>query len=103
MSKGSKIAQVTSSNASSRMIWPVHGTQDGTDSTGGFTRLEDPISVAGKDRWGRDVNIQGGKNRGTTGADDTSLEEINASHKGIRVQREITIVSEAWDYNDRLY
>ncbi len=79
------------------------GNQDETNPAGGFTRLEDPISVVGKDRWGRDVNVQGGKDRGTTRADETSLEEMDASHRGIRVKKEITIVSEAWDYKDRLY
>lgn len=103
MSKSSKAAQATSSSASSRMIWPVRGNQDETNPAGGFTRLEDPISTVDKDRWGRDVNVRGGKNRGTTGADEISLEEVNDSHQGIRVKNEITIISEAWDYKDRLY
>ncbi len=103
MSKSSKTAQATSSSASSRMIWPVRGNQDETNPAGGFTRLEDPISVVGKDRWGRDVNVQGGKDRGAARADETNLVEMDASHRGIRVKREITIVSEAWDYKDRLY
>ena len=103
MSKSSKTAQATGSSVSSRMIWPGRGTQDETTPAGGFTRLEEPISDSDKDRWGRDVNVQGGKNRGTTGADEISLEEINHSHRGIRVKKEITITTEAWDYKDRLY
>lgn len=99
MSKSSKTAQVTSSSASSRMIWPARGNQDETNPPGGFTRLEDPVSTIDKDRWGRDVDVQGGKKRGTTGADEMSLEEMN----GIRVRNDITIISEAWDYKDRLY
>lgn len=103
MSKGSKTAQATSSSASSRMIWPVRGNQDEANPAGGFTRLEDAISTVDKDRWGCDVNVQGGKNRGTTGADEISLGEMNESQRGIRVKNEITIISEAWDYKDRLY
>lgn len=103
MSKSSKTAQATGSSVSSRMIWPARGTQDETTPAGGFTRLEDPISNSDKDRWGRDVNVRGGKNKGTTGADEISLEEINTSHRGIRVKNEITITTEAWDYKDRLY
>lgn len=103
LSKSSKTAQATSSNASSRMIWPVRGNQDETNPAGSFTRIEDPISTVDTDRWGRDVNVQGGKNRGTTGADEISLEEVNESHRGIRVKNEITVISEAWDYKDRLY
>lgn len=85
------------------MIWPARGNQDETNPAGGFTRLEDPISAVDKDRWGRDVNVQGGKNRGTAGVDEISLEETNESHRGIRVKNEILITSEAWDYKDRLY
>lgn len=103
MSKSSKKAQATTSSASSRMIWPVRGNQEETNPAGGFTRLEDPCSTVDKDRWGRDVNVQGGKNGGTTGGEEISLEEINGSNTGIRVRNEITIISEAWDYKDRLY
>lgn len=103
MSKSSKKAQATTSSASSRMIWPVRGNQEETNPAGGFTRLEDPSSTVDKDRWGRDVNVQGGKNGGTTGGEEISLEEINGSNTGIRVRNEITIISEAWDYKDRLY
>lgn len=85
------------------MIWPVRGTQDEITPAGDFTRLEDPISNSDKDRWGRDVNVQGGKNRGTTGADEISLEEISDFRRGIRVKNEIIITSESWDYKDRLY
>ena len=85
------------------MIWPARGNHDETSPVGSFTRLEDPISVVDKDRWGRDVNVEGGKKGGMTGADEISLEEINSSHRGIRVKREITVISEAWDYKDRLY
>ena len=49
------------------------------------------------------MNVHGGKDGGMTGADGISLEEVNASHRGIRVKNEITIVSEAWYYKDRLY
>ena len=58
---------------------------------------------AGKHRWRHNVNVHGGKDGGMTGADGISLEEVNASHRGIRVKNEITIVSEAWYYKDRLY
>ena len=101
MSKSSKTAQVTSSVASSRMMWPGRGNQDETNPPGGFTRLEDQISAVDKDRWGHDTNVQGGTNRKTTGADEISLEEVN--DRGIRVKNEITVISEAWDYKDRLY
>ena len=103
VSKSSKTAQATSSSASSRMIWPVRGNQDEANPVGGFTRLEDPISVADKDRWGRDVNVHGGKNRVMAATDEINLGEIDRSRKGIRVKNEITITSEAWDYKDRLY
>ena len=103
VSKSSKAAQATSSSASSRMIWPVRGNQDEANPVGGFTRLEDPISVADKDRWRRDIKVHTGKNRGTAATDEINLEEIDRSRKGIRVQNEITITSEAWDYKDRLY
>lgn len=103
LSKSSKTAQATSSSVSSRMIWPVRGTQDETSPAGGFTRLEDPNPNTDKDRWGRDVNVRGGKDRGPTGADEISLEEMNNSHRGIRVKNEITITTEAWDYKDRLF
>ena len=66
-------------------------------------RLEDPVSVTDKDRWGRDVNVEGGKRGDITGEDEISLDEINSSHRGIRVKKEITVISEAWDYKDRLY
>lgn len=102
MSKSSKNAQATTSNASSRMIWPARGNQDETNPAGGFTRLEDPISID-KDRWGRNVNVQGGNKTGTTGLDEISLEEMDTSRRGIRVKNEITITSEAWDYKDRLF
>ena len=103
MSKTSQTAQAINSSASSRVIWPVRGNQGETNPAGGFTRLEDPVSTANKDRWGRNVDVQGGNNRGTTGGDRINLEDINESHRVIRVKNEITIVSEAWDYKDRLY
>lgn len=81
----------------------MRGNQDEANPAAGFTRLEDQISAVDEDGWGRDVNVNGGKNKGTTGGDEISLEEINESHRGIRVKNEITITSEAWDYKDRLY
>lgn len=103
LAKGPKIAQAMSSSASSKMIWAVRGIQDEANAAGGFARLQDPVSTVDKDRWRRHVNAQGGKNGGMTTTDEISLEEMNASHWGIRVKNEITIVSEAWDYKDRLY
>lgn len=40
-----------------------------------------------------------------TGTDEDliRLEVINEAHSCIRVKNEITVVSEAWDYKDRLY
>ena len=102
MSKTSQTAQAISSSASSRVIWPVRDPGK-TNPAGGFTRLEDPVSTGNTDRWGRKLNVHGGNTRGRTGAEKIGLEEINASHKGIRVKNEITIVSEPWDYKDRLY
>lgn len=103
MSKSSQTAQAINSSASSRVIWPVRGNQGEINPAGGFTRLEDPVSTANKDRWGRNVDVQGGNNRGTTSGARINLEDINESHRVIRVKNEITIVSEAWDYKDRLY
>lgn len=101
MSKSYKTAQATSNNASSRMMWPVRGNQGETNPARIFPRLEDLIFAVDKDRWGSDVNVQGGKNRGTTGKVEINLEEV--SHRDIRVKNEITMTSEAWDYKDRLY
>ena len=91
------------SSASSRVIWPVRGNQGETNSAGGFTRLEDPASTANKDRWGRNVHVQGGNAKGTADGARINLQNINDSQRVIRVKNEITIVSEAWDYKDRLY
>lgn len=63
--KISKTAQATSSNASSRMIWPVRGNQDEANPAGPFTRLDDPNSTIDQERWGRNVKVQGGMNTGT--------------------------------------
>ena len=84
------------------MIWPVRRNQDDANPAGRFTRLEDPTPTVDQDRWGRNVNVQGGMNTGT-GEDGIRLEEINEAHSGIQVKNEITVVSEAWDYKDRLY
>lgn len=81
----------------------MRGNQDEANTAGGFARLQDPVSTVDKDRWGRNVNAQRGKNGEMTTTDEIILEEMNASHRCIRVKNEITIVSEAWDYKDRLY
>lgn len=80
------------------MIWPVRTL--GEEPAGGFTRLEET-----QDRWGHNANIHGGKNKGRTGEDEISLEEMGSptKGKGIRVRNEVTVTSEAWDYKDRLY
>lgn len=81
----------------------MRGSQDQANEVGGFARLQDPVSTVDKDRWRRNAKGQGGKNGGMTNTDEIIFSEMNASHGGIRVKNEITIVSEAWDYKDRLY
>jgi len=98
----SKSAQATNSSDSSRMIWPVRGKDD-VQPVGGFTRLEDPNSGSDRDRWGHEANAQGGKYQETTGSNEIDLEEMNPGAGGIRVKKEVTVTSHAWDYKDRLY
>ena len=97
--KSSKSAQATTSSGSSRMRWPVR-QDDGPEVTGGFNRFDDRFNQG---RWGHDVNVHGGKQRGTTGEDEISLQELNSPSTGIRVKKEVTITSTNWEYKDLLY
>ena len=92
----SKTAQATTSDGSSRLIWPVRNY--GEEPIGGFTRLDD-----GQDRWGHNANAHGGRDKHEIGQDEISLAEVKGPDSGIRVKHTVTVTSEAWDYKDRLY
>ena len=96
----SKGAQPTTSSTSSRTTWPAIGSKDGSETAGGFTRLEEP---AGRG-WGHNTNIHGGQREGRgSNGDNISLEELNVPHGGIKVKNEVVITTQAWEYKDKLF
>ena len=87
---------------SSNSLWPVRGKEH-VPQVGPFARLEDRVYAGDHDGWSHDAMIHGGKSEGTVRSDEVDLEELHSNTQGIRVKKEVTVTSHAWDYMDRLF
>ncbi len=96
----SKRAQANTSSTSSNMMRLTLGSQDRVDRVGRFERLEEgPVG-----QRGYSTDIHGGQRvQLADGEEDISMEEANVPYGAIKVENEVVITTQAWEYKDKLF